>query len=909
MNSFTKFIIKFRYVFVAVFMVLFVAGIILIPQVSTNYDLSLYLASDSDTLTALEKMDEEFASSGSAQLLIENIDLITAKTLQTKIENISGVSSAVLNTTKISSNLCALYTITLQSSNFDTQSFETISTIRNELSGYRLSFAGAAVRSSFLQTKINQDMVVILLVSFIVLISILIITSTSWIDPLVFIIVMGVAIVINLGLNALLPNISFISKSICIVLQLALSVDYSIILLHRFNEEKAKTTDIKTAAAKALSKTFAPISASSLTTIGGLAALMFMRYTIGFDIGLVLIKGIVLSLLTTIFLMPSVLIIFSKLLEKTAHRSIFEIIKSKSTKLSENEISPYKQQISPVNTKKHRSFSDFQYNSRIVIPVILVLIVAAGFILQSELKYEYFTEPSKDASASINIENNNIEKIYGIQNSLVIMVPKGDYEKEQRLINYLSDYKYNGINVFNSAQGLITTDLSDLINEYNSSEISAKFNISEAMVSIAFNQMGKSNEKVVLLDFLNFLDSNDFAKNYSNVMQQEIDNQFIQSQSLFLELTAAQFATIFNIDITQAIAIYSMMQAAPTDKIAVNQTLMFISTNQLFLLSGNPSGQQSVDQMYQGYLTVSSLISKTQLVSMYGLSLDAADSIFIHYQAATAIETYKVLEYIYVNKTISNMGASLSVTINELCTTALSGIAMFEGENYSRLFFNMNLNISSPEVFDVIADLKEKLPLLFYDEIYLLSESANLLEIKNLFSEDVLTINLISFFAIFIIILLSFRSLSLPVILTILIQGAIWVTMSLSAITSTPIFFICYLVISCIQMGATVDFAILMSSRYIEARISNGPKQSMSIAFNAALPTILTSGSIMVIAALIVGLGSSITIVSSLGLTLSLGCLISLLFITFALPQILVVCDKFITKTTLGLNNEKLDKK
>lgn len=172
----------------------------------------------------------------------------------------------------------------------------------------------------------------ILIIVALVVLVILTIVSQSWIEPLIFALVAGGAILINMGTNILLnalPNIgnsmSFITKAIAAVMQLALAMDYSIILLHAYKEQKAKGLNKNEAMTNALSSSFAPVSSSSLTTIAGLVALMFMSFSIGFDVGLVLAKGILVSLLCVFLFMPALLILFDPLLEKTKHKSIDEI--------------------------------------------------------------------------------------------------------------------------------------------------------------------------------------------------------------------------------------------------------------------------------------------------------------------------------------------------------------------------------------------------------------------------------------------------------------------------------------------------------------------------------------------------------------------------------------------------------
>ena len=185
-----------------------------------------------------------------------------------------------------------------------------------------------------------------------------------------------------------------------------------------------------------------------------------------------------------------------------------------------------------------------------------------------------------------------------------------------------------------------------------------------------------------------------------------------------------------------------------------------------------------------------------------------------------------------------------------------------------------------------------------YDDTKLVSETFVYSQIKEVYNKDILVVNIISFVAILLIIAFTFKSAFTPILLTILIQGAIWVTMGISTMMGNEIFFICYIVVMCVQMGATIDYGILLTNNYINNRKKYGVMDSMSLALSSSITTILTSGSILILATLIIGLVSKVSIVSDLGLLLSRGCLISILMIIFVLPQCLMICDKLIEKTS-----------
>lgn len=351
MKKISSFIVKARYVLLGIFVALVGLCSFLMTKVNINYDMLIYLDKDSTSTVALNKMEEEFGSVGQAQIMIKDISFDEAKNVESKLGSIKGIASVVftenvkdteyfvLNTGSEDTG-SALYKVFLTTGNYDVESYDTVDEIRNILISYRdsghaigtVALNGGAVESKFLTETLDSDMTKILIIVALVVLVILTIVSQSWIEPLIFALVAGGAILINMGTNILLnalPNIgnsmSFITKAIAAVMQLALAMDYSIILLHAYKEQKAKGLNKNEAMTNALSSSFAPVSSSSLTTIAGLVALMFMSFSIGFDVGLVLAKGILVSLLCVFLFMPALLILFDPLLEKTKHKSIDEI--------------------------------------------------------------------------------------------------------------------------------------------------------------------------------------------------------------------------------------------------------------------------------------------------------------------------------------------------------------------------------------------------------------------------------------------------------------------------------------------------------------------------------------------------------------------------------------------------------
>ncbi len=992
MKKISNFIVKQRKVLTGIFAILLVVSCFLINKVDVNYDMTKYLDKDSSSTYALEKMVEEFGSVGQAQVMIENIESSQAGELKEEIEKIEGVSSVVfdVNNENYFHDNKALYKIFLVSGDYQKESYETINLIRDTLKDYDIAVTGAAPKAQFLSSSVDDDMTKILLIACIVILLILTITSHSWIEPVLFTIVAGGAIIINMGTNFVMGEISFITKSICAVMQLALAMDYSIILLHSFNEEKTKNPDSKEAISEALAKSFKPISSSSLTTIAGLIALVFMSFSIGFDVGMVLAKGILLSLLTVFIFMPGILLIFNPLIEKTKHRTIQEVILDYRNKKN--------QKIS--NKKKRFTYADFQFKTRHIIPVLLLVLIIAGGILNINIDYSYSLNASTDENSSINVETKKIEKEFGIQNSLVVIVPKGNVTQEALIVNYLNNYEYKGEKIINSSLSLVETGIYQNVNYETTASL---FGINEDFTEGLFNQMGV--EETTVYNLVKYLNDNDYINTTTSTMQNQINEQQENAQVLFEIKDATELAELFSIDKViiddvyekmgnessyevykviqyisdnsyatsygrnlqndfdskntnlsslftsegyssavdfvstyeestdqswkeenyatyltykqalatlskdEVLANYSLLNEdtvslmfsayslnVETDKIENFKVINFIASNNIASTYGNEV-QNSINEKNQTVTTLFKDLTKEDVISSYGLNETIVDTMFTSLNKTASIKNYEVLNFVSSNKVITSLGENMSSTIVQKWNEIDTAIKMFNSEDYTRLIFNMNTEIATETSFAIIKEIKKGINKIT-PENYVASETAVYSDIKDVYLKDLTLVNLISFFAILLILVFTFKSCSTPIILSLLIQGAIWINMGINVMFGNLTFFICYIVVMCIQMGATVDYAILLTSNYLENRKTMIKSKAMGKALESSIMTILTSGSILVIAALIVGLVSKVSIISELGLLLSRGCLISILLIVFALPQTLLLFDKIIEKTS-----------
>ncbi len=902
MKKLADFVIRYRHTFTGIYVVLILICALMIPFVNTNYDMTKYLDDGAPSVSSLHKMEEEFGSVGTAQLMVENIAEEDAQALMSDILNVPGVSAVVFDADDPASykDGSALYKIFLETGNYEVATDAVIEGIRAALAEHDVAMNGGAVQSQYLRTGVSTDMIVILVVAVAIVFGILLLTSNSWADVLLLAVAVAGALVLNRGTNLVLGEISCVTKPICAVMQLALAMDYSIILLHRFDEETNKGLNEREAISTALAKTFAPVSASSLTTIAGLVALMFMQFTIGFDIGMVLAKGVLISLLCVFFFMPAFVLLFAKLIRKTKHKSLYAAIKERARRRADARavrFARYNAAHPGKKPKKVHTLADFQDASKLVVSLALAALIVAGCVVQTNLQYSYVIDTSKYADADINVENAAIEETFGTQNPLIVIVPQGDPAKEEELTEKLLSYTYGGSAVINSAQGAASmglytdiTALSSQAGDYAAAVLLAPGNIlaglvpglvDPAVASLLERLNGwmeedgytpLSADSLTPFDAVSYAAQCDFFHRRAGDLQallEENGTMLSLAATLFrgtmtTEYTATEFAAAYadyGVTTAQAEDLWTALGKETGDALAYADIAARAASDGTFAANGDYAFIVQVQSTLFALLTENPDILQT-LPAMLG-------------QSQTQDE-------------LQNAAASL-----------YAQIAMFNNGRYSRLVFNLDLPISSDEAFAAIQEI-ERLVNSVYAESYIVCETYNYLDIKTAFEGDTVVVNLISFFAILLIVLVTFRSLSVPVLLTVLIQGAIWVSSAINVLMNAPMFFVAFIVVMCIQMGATVDYAILMTDRYIAARQTAGRKKSIAVAFDASIITILTSGSILVLAAFVVGLISRVAIISTMGYLLSRGCLISVLFVVLALPQLLLLFDPIIRKTTLG---------
>ena len=688
MEKFSQAVIKHKKVVLAAFLIVSVLSAILSTLVNVNYDIVDYLPQDAQSTTAIKIMEDEFSSEmPNARIMITEVSIQEALEYKERIAAIEGVTSISwlddvigldnLKTTPLDfldnsiiknyyKDNNALMSITIESA----KEKSTVSAIYG-LIGESNAASGEAINTAEAQSMSVSEVVKAMAILMPIIIIILIISTNSWVEPVLFLSSIGVAIIINMGTNIIFGEISFITKTVSPILQLAVSLDYAIFLLHSFSDYRS-THKPEEAMVLAMKKALPTVAASAATTVIGFAALIFMRFGIGADLGLNLLKGIVLSFISVMVFLPVLTMIFYKAIDKTMHRKFMPDFKKSGNLLMK---------------------------VRLPFLVLALLVVVPSFLAQSNTEFMYGMGGVTGATR-VGKDSLYIEEKFGKENALVLLVPKENVGKEEELCNALS----------------------------------------------------KTPHITSVISFVTAVGS-------------EIPPEFVP--------------------------------------------------------------QEAVEQFYS--------------------------------------------------------------------------------ENYSRIILYTDTAEEGEEAFGTVQDILDTAAK-HYDTYYLTGQSATLYDMRNVVSTDTNRINMVAVIGIFIVLLLTFRSLSLPLFLLFSIETAIWINLSLPYFSGQPLSFIGYLIISTVQLGATVDYAILFTNAYLSNRKVLPKKDAMLVTIGDNLVAILISAGILATAGFALALTTSNPIIGELGTLLGRGTLLSFTMVACVLPALLVLFDKLIQKTTLRHNfhNDKI---
>lgn len=746
MNHLAGFVVKYRLFFALIFAALVVFSFFSIPWIQVENDITAYLPDDAEARRGLSIMEEEFSTLATAQVMVKRVSPEEAEDLAAQMQSVEDVVLVEYDEAENYKDGYALFTLTFGDVTESERSERAMENVRGLLAGRDVTVSTDVGFS--LAWVIAEQMATVLIFVVIVVLAVLLFTSSTYAEIPVMLLTFAVAAIINMGTSFLMGTISFVSNSVAVVLQLALSVDYAIILCNRYKEEH-EHLEIRDAVVKALAASIPEISASSLTTIAGLAAMTFMKLRLGVDMGVNLIKAIICSLLTVFFFMPAMLMLFGRAMDKTKHRRF---------------------------VPKISFVGRFAYATRFVLPLIFVALVIGAYVIYGRCSYAYsvdvvpaFRQTEHEASKTEIAEN------FGSSNLVAVLVPAGDYASEKALLEELA-----ACDEVKSANGLAGA---------------------EAMEGCCLGD----------------------------------------------EISFREFTRIAGVDETSAQALFAYYAAEKGDQRAVKGDL-------------------------ESY--------KAPLLDLF---------LFLH----QVLESGKV-----------ELPAEQIAMVDELYGQLSLAASQLQGENYSRLLLDLVLPVQSDETFAFLEHIHVLASRYYEDGVCLTGDSVSAKDFKDSFASDNRVVGLMSLGLVMLILFFTFKSFGMPLLLILVIQGSIWMNFAVATLQNTPIFFLCILIVSAIQMGANIDYAIVVSTRYREFRETMEPKEAIITTLNLAFPTVITSGLMMVCAGLLIGFRVSQCIIAGMGYYVGTGTSISIALILFALPQLLLLGDRFVALTTI--NTEKL---
>ena len=428
-------------------------------------DITKYLSEKTETAQGLNTMNEHFASFASARIMISNITYEDAEALYDQIVKVDGITMVDFNNTaSYYKNANAMMSVSFEDEALDERAIAALEEIKAILKDYDVSYDTMVGYDE--NADIAAQMGQILAIGVVIIIIALVLTSTAYMEVPVLLITFGVAALLNMGTNFLIGKISFISDSIAVVLQLALAIDYAIIMAHRYSAEY-ENLPAREACINALSKAIPEITSSSLTTISGLAALGFMEFGIGLDMAIVLIKAILLSLLSVFTLMPGVLMIMTPLIDKTKHKKLLPDVSI---------------------------IGRFCNKVKYVVTPIFVVVIIGGFILSSQCPYCYSYNDLKTSNMSDRqVAYHKINDVFGTSNMVAVLVPTGNYDAEAAILSELSKYEE-----VNSCMGLANTELMDgymLTDALNPREFSEVLGLDYEIAEVLYSAYVMEHEK------------------------------------------------------------------------------------------------------------------------------------------------------------------------------------------------------------------------------------------------------------------------------------------------------------------------------------------------------------------------------------------------------------------------------
>lgn len=1068
MRKISDFIVNKKYLFLCTFIFLAILSFVASMGLSVNYDVAKYLPDDSEVKVGLSIMQQEFdEDSSTMNVMFSNLPEKENQSVIDYIGSIEDVGGIIyLDTAEYKDTIYTLFQVSVDAAKDSEEAAKVYRTITEKYENYKVKTQGDI--SDYNRPLLPIWIVIIAVVCALI---ILVVMCNSYIEPFIFLFTILIGVALNKGTNLIFGEISNITSSIFPILQMALSMDYSIMLADRYDRERAKTSDKNVAMKNALHDSFRAISSSSITTVVGLLALVFMRFKIGEDLGFVLAKGVLFCLISIFTCMPGLLIAFDGAIQKTKKKKL-------NIKMS--------------------WLGAFEYKIRFLAIPLFLIIFASCLFAKSGLGYEYTLTKINSVGDVFDLDNqiaviydnddeeviadycqslkknDNIKDVlcYGttlneslkynelndkiasfgmtdstIEEYLIKLVYykyyNGDKDlslKISSLINFIETEIYPKEDLAKHISEKTKKDLSDLSyfvqsknlnKKYTSAELAEKFGIEQDLIDdlmVYYNSKNISSS-LSMAEFVDFIDNYVLSSKYSTNVDNNVISRintakkYTDRDSVAKAMSYDEMASFFDISSSEMKEIYlyyilvtnfhtkpswanfvailknpsllSEKYCINKRKITPKELISFIFEHKDDrIMSGKIDNAmleelKSLDSLITSVISnkgySASEISQTfnideskikLLYSLYEIKHDQKDVSlslrdFVNllvddiaknpeYKSALSgdiLNKLKVLQKVINNElssigyTVDELGNLLSNLNQDLDKGQISLVYLFYGsvndyddnismtiesfvnylkndilsdsqfddyidddtrsmileakdtvdnakkqlvgEKYSRFVLNTEYPVESDETFAFVEQAKKDLSDAGAKEFYIIGNSPMSYEISQTFDDELNFITILTVIFIFAVVLLAFRSISIPIILVSLIQCAVFLTMGIMAFSDGSIYFIALLIVQSILMGATIDYAILYTSYYIEHRRIYNKKESIIKSYEKSLNAILTSGLILTIVTLVVGCFTS-DAAARICIALSKGAMCSLFLVIFLLPSLLSALDRFV---------------
>ena len=747
MHSIAALIVRYRFVIMLLFIAAAIYCGLSLGRVKVSSELTIFLPETTETRRGLHIMEDSFITYASEDVMVANVTLDKAQELADAIAEFPMVSGVSFDSTPAHyAHASARLSVSFRGVEDDPRVVEEQQHIRDFLEPYDTYIYAVTWQSFFAQ--LAREMVWVVLIAVLVIVAILLFTSRSYFEVVIFILVFSFAAVLNMGTNFWLGEISTITNSVAVILQLALAIDYAIIFSHRYQDEALRCDSAREALIEALAKSILEISSSSLTTISGLLALMLMQFRLGYDLGMVLAKGIVCSLLTVFLLMPGLILLFPKAIRRTAHKTLIPDI---------------------------RPWGRFLTRSGYCFVWLFLLLIPAAIWCSGHTQYAF-----SDSAVTELVYSESREAMHRISDTfddstpVALIVPAEDFEKEKAVLR-----EVEALPEIRSATGLANIDIDGthtLTDRFTPRMLAELLGISPEEATLMFQAYGVQHE---------------------------------------------EYQSIFGSAETYEVPLVDMI---------------------LFLFDLTDRGVVTLDNDTQERL-------------------------------------------------------------DELRDSLTMGLDQLRGENWNRMLFTAAVPVEGEEsaaLVEKIRSIAEKQ----YGEgtVLVVGDITSARDLRESYTGDSRLISFLTIAFVYMILLFTFRSVIGSAILVFVIQGSIWINFSFPYLHGSVPSFVTSMIVSAIQMGATIDYAIVLMNRYLLLRETMPKKEAMALAVNQAFPTVLTSGSIMTIAGLLIAYRVSDIYVGHIGLAVGRGAFCSVVLVLTVLPQLLVLFDGLIRKTTLHID-------